>query len=505
MLSHYFYTPIIAFLAGVGAQSLFAITLPAISWLFLLVGAIGIIALRECQQKRRVFFLIATSCFLLLGFLRMEIASWKFGVSGLADYVGTVVVLQGVVIHEPDIREQFQYLDVRTSDTVVRVSADVYQEVSYGDEILVEGTLEVPSSFVTELGREFHYNTYLRAKGIEYTLRAESFDVVSKENGSEIISVIFTLKHFLLAGIADSIREPEAGLGAGLLLGVKQALGDDIEQAFRASGIIHIVVLSGYNIMLIVAFVMSVLSFFLKRKTRTVVGLIAIVGFAVMVGLSATVVRASIMAGLLLIASAFGRTYDVTRALLFAGCVMVFLNPYLFLYDIGFQLSFMATLGLILFLPRFEALLASGQSLSLREYVLSTLATQIAVLPLLLYYMGEVSIVALIVNVLVLPIVPLAMLCTFFAGMLVHISFLLAVPFIFIAQYSLTYIISIAIWFAELPFATIQVPVFSPYLVPVLYMGMGFLYWYFKEDKNENKKDARVERASSSETPVFFR
>jgi competence protein ComEC len=164
----------------------------------------------------------------------------------------------------------------------------------------------------------------------------------------------------------------------------------------------------------------------------------------------------------------------------------------------------MATLGLILFLPHFEAHLVSGKGISFQEFFFSTLATQIAVLPLLLYYMGEVSIVSLIVNVLVLPVVPFAMLCTFGAGMLVHVSAILATPFILLAHYALAYIIVVAVWFAGLPFATVKVPVFSPYVVPLLYAVMGFVYWRFTQ-KKEKKKDARVVRASSSDTPVLFR
>lgn len=87
--------------------SLFTITLPTISWLFLLVGAISVIALRESQHKQKALLIISVACFFLLGLLRMEIASWSFGVSELSDDVGEVVVLQGDVIHEPDSRNDF--------------------------------------------------------------------------------------------------------------------------------------------------------------------------------------------------------------------------------------------------------------------------------------------------------------------------------------------------------------------------------------------------------------
>ena len=157
--------------------------------------------------------------------------------------------------------------------------------------------------------------------------------------------------------------------------------------------------------------------------------------FALIVGLSATVVRASVMACILLIAQAYGRTYDVLRALLFAGVVMIAINPFLLLYDIGFQFSFMATVGLILVAPQFESFVSDGFSkLGFRDFFIATVATQIAVLPLLLYHIGEVSLIAVVVNVLVLPAVPFAMLTTFLAGVTALISEPIALLFAFLAQ-----------------------------------------------------------------------
>ena len=314
------------------------------------------------------------------------------------------------------------------------------------------------------------------------------------------------------------IPEPQAGLGEGLLLGVKQALGDELEDAFRTAGIIHIVVLSGYNIMLVVAFVMQLLSLFLKPKWRLLVGLIVIVGFAVMVGLSATVVRASLMAALLLIAGTIGRTYQIVRALFFAGAVMIAFNPYLLLYDIGFQFSFMATLGLILVTPAFKLVSKKELFISkVREYALATLATQIMVLPLLLYYMGEVSLIAVAVNVIVLPAVPLAMLGTFLSGLIALVSIPLALPTAFITNIILGFIVTVALWSAALPFAALSVPVFPVAGVFILYGILAAVLWrrYFLVEEKNECSDWLVEEEKEtgttegvvpvSEPPVFFR
>jgi competence protein ComEC len=292
-----------------------------------------------------------------------------------------------------------------------------------------------------------------------------------------------------MRSIESVLQEPYAGLGEGLLLGVKQAIGKDLEEIFRTSGIVHIVVLSGYNVMLVVTFVLFLLSFFLARKTRIIVGLFAIAAFALLVGLSATVVRASIMASLLLVADLLGRRYDLVRALLFAATVMVFINPYLLVYDIGFQLSFMATLGLILVAPVFESFVTEGfAKLSVKDFLISTVATQIAVLPLLVYHIGEVSLVAVIVNVLVLPIVPLSMLLTFFSGVVAFISVPLALPISFLAYLTLRYIIEVAAFFASLPLASIIIPPISAGFAVLMYAVLGYIVLHFKNRKQKDNK-----------------
>jgi competence protein ComEC len=274
------------------------------------------------------------------------------------------------------------------------------------------------------------------------------------------------------------ISEPEVGLGEGLLLGVQQALGEDIEEAFRATGVIHIVVLSGYNIMLVVTFVMYVLAFFIPFKYRLFFGSVTIVLFACMVGLSATVVRASIMAILALVAKSTGHTYAVVRALFVAGVLMLLYNPYLLVYDVGFQLSFIATLGLILVSPLvLQYVRFMPTFIHLREFLTATIATQIFVTPILLYQMGQFSVVAIVVNLLVLPMVPVSMLLTFFTGIVGFVSTSLSLPFAYLAYLSLTYILYVVQFFAQLPFASFVVPVFPFFIVVLWYMLYAYILW----------------------------
>jgi len=483
---------------------------------------------------------------LVCGAARLTYTTDSFHSSPLAAQVGEAVVLTGMVVREPDRRESITQLFVAVEEDTILVSVDRFVAVQYGDMVTVSGTLTTPDSFTTDLGRVFNYSGYLRAKGVKYTVPFATVTVISgASNGHPLLSALFTIKQKFVASVGQFVPEPEAGLAVGLLLGVKQALGEDLEAVFRETGIIHIVVLSGYNIMLIVVFVMYVLRSLLPLLPRVLVGIAVISLFALMVGLSATVLRASLMAVLILVAEALSRQYVVLRSLVLALVVMVFINPLIAVYDIGFQLSFLATVGLIVGAPliaqwcRFPSWLQP-----IGTFFYATVATQIAVLPLILYYMGEVSVVAVLVNLLVLPLVPVAML---FSALVAGLGVFLPVAAGVVATFAfipLTYIIAVAKWFAALPFAAIAVPQFPFYYVILMYIGLtvctvwcyrrsravgeselgerllvqivsprqvpeDLTTWTIEEESDGNKKEPgtvpQTAPGATAETPIFFR
>lgn len=481
MKSIFFFGSLSFFALGVGIQTLFDIESAVILLGLIISLGVSVIWRRNHATVSAPYVLLFSVllCSVSVGLLRTEIASWSFGISELQSQVGDEISFTGTVIREPKKSTNSTQLFVSDSVNTVLVSTDRHAPLRYGDVVIVSGMLAQPDTFVTELGRTFDYPGYLKAKGVEYTVSFAQVELKATGHGNRVLSSLLSVKQVFIKRLETVIPEPQVGLGEGLLLGVKQALGEDIETNFRRTGIIHIVVLSGYNVMLVVTFFMLCFSAVLSPRKKVVAGVIAIGCFALLVGLSATVVRASIMASLLLLAQGFGRQYDVTRALFFAGAVMLLLNPYLLVYDIGFQLSFMATLGLLLITPHFESTLVTGVSkLRLTDFFLATLATQIAVLPLLLYHIGEVSLVAIVVNVLVLPVVPLAMLLTFITGSMAFVSLVIASAVGFLANLSLLYILFVAELFAKLPFAAITIPEFSAVGMMILYAIMAAVLFY---------------------------
>lgn len=481
-----FYTICLSFLGGVVFATFLSPTWPTLVWLMFFVAVLAILWRRNQAVYPTVWLVVTVALLgLVCGAARLTYTTDSFHSSPLAAEVGKAVVLTGVVVREPDVRENITQLFVAVEEETVLVSVDRFVVVEYGDAVTVSGTLTLPESFATDFGRTFNYPGYLLAKGVEYTVPFATVTVTGTNNANPLLAALFTAKKKFIASLGQFVPEPEAGLAAGLLLGVKKALGADLETVFRETGIIHIVVLSGYNIMLIVVFVMYVLRSLLPLRPRVIVGIGMVSLFALMVGLSATVLRASLMAILVLVAEAFSRQYLVLRSLVFVLVVMVFINPLIAVYDIGFQLSFLATLGLIVGAPllsqwcRFPSWLTP-----VGIFFYATIATQLAVLPLLLYYMGEVSVVAVLVNMIVLPLVPVAMLLSaLVAGLGLFWPAVAGVAAIF-AVVALSYIIVVAKWFAALPFAAVAVPLFPFYYVILLYVVlMIFTVWCYRHSR----------------------
>jgi len=499
------YTSLLTFAGGIFVGTLAPLTLATLLWLILIALGLALIYRRQGKSHWGVAVVSLGLIFFVLGGVRVDLQMNSVGLSPLAASLGTTITLEGVVSKEPTLSGASKQLMIRAGDDTILVTTERTSPVAYGDSVQVTGKLTAPEPFTTDLGRSFNYPGYLLARDVEYRLSFAEVTIQASEGGYPLIHYLLAFKHALMENIEAVLPEPAAGLGEGLLLGVKQALGDELEAAFRESGIIHIVVLSGYNIMLVVAFVTYCLSFLLPPRPRLIVGILAIIAFALLVGLSATVVRASIMASLLLIAQTFGRSYIVLRGLVLAGAVMLLFNPLLLVYDVGFQLSFMATLGLILVAPYLETwLTAAPRLVSVKTFLIATVATQIAVLPLLLYQIGQFSVVAVVVNVLALPLVPVAMLLTFIVGMVGFISLPLAAVLSLPAYASLMYIVWVAEWFAALPFASFVVPAFPFAVVPVSYLAIGALIYRYRhllpEDDFLSRTDVSDTAAVSSKS-----
>jgi competence protein ComEC len=467
-----FFAGILGLCAGIAIASLTSFSLALSLFLFLPALVAGFFYI---HTPRRLY--AAAGAFLVLmslGSIRMEWGKLELG--ELSQHVSEKVTLEGTIDTMPDFRDTNQRFPLALSNgEKVSVSTDLYQTLHYGDLVHVTGTLKLPEPFETDSGRIFDYTKYLAKDGIGYTMSFARVDVVAEGKGNPLIALLLSLNLWFQEALQKVLPEPHASLGGGITIGAKQSLGEKLLDDFRAVGLIHIVVLSGYNVTIIGEAIMRSLTFF-PQMASLGIGSMAIVAFALLTGAGATVVRSSIMSLLALIARGTGKTYAVTRALFIAGALMLLHNPYLLLFDPSFELSFIASLGLIHGSPIVARFIPwVTEKLMIREIVSATIATQIAVLPLIIYSFGNVSLVALPANLLVLPSIPSTMGATFITALTSWIpllGFLFSLP----AYLLLAYELLVVEFFSAIPLAEIILPPIPAIVMLLAYIGIFFLY-----------------------------
>jgi competence protein ComEC len=248
----------------------------------------------------------------------------------------------------------------------------------------------------------------------------------------------------------------------GILLGAKEDMGKKLLDDFRKTGVIHIVVLSGYNLTLVAEFFIKIFAF-LGIGLSAIFGAASIIFFTIMTGASSTIIRASIMALLILFARSTGRESETVRALFFAGFIMLIFNPMLLVFDPSFQLSFLATLGLLILSPKIEEKLKfiPKKFFDFRGILAATLSTQIFVFPLLLYMMGEISIISPLVNVLILVTIPFAMLLGLIAVLFSYVNFSFGLIISYVVYLILAYDLFLVNFFANFSFAVFESNIFN--------------------------------------------
>lgn len=467
------------------------------SFIFLnvyLVILLGIISLAFV-----LFFLVSklkwpiiVSAFILafsFGILRFYIAD-KPAPSLFESQINQKVSFSGIIVDEPSTGENSQKLTVEAENekpagaggekTEILLTTGLDQEFKYGDQVNFEGKLKKPENFITDQGKEFDYVNYLRKDGIFYVMSYAKVEVVERGKGSFIKATLFSVKKKFLEKINFVITSPENLLMGGLILGERSSFSQELRTSFINTGTIHIIALSGYNVTIVAEWLMKLFAQvpFLPRNLGIGMGIFAILLFILMTGASSTAIRAGIMATLALIARATGRNYDVARALILAALFMILLNPFVLVYDVSFQLSFIATIAVIFFAPKIEKyFLWVPTRFQLRDIISVTCAAYIFVFPFILYKMGNLSLVALPANVLILPFIPFTMFLGFLTGISGVIWYAFSVPFGYISYLFLHYELGVIGFFSNLSFASFSIPNF-PLLITIL-IYIYFIYRLF--------------------------
>ncbi len=396
----------------------------------------------------------------------------------LVQFAGRTAVVEGAVADDPDVRATSVRVPLAVS-TVNGVPANGKMlavlprdsVVQYGDTVSVRGALEIPESFETNTGRMFDYKNYLSARGIALVVQRAQLRSV-EEGRPGVLRTLFVLKHTFEHALERVMQEPMASLMEGFLLGEKSGLPQLLMQAFVLAGLIHVVVLSGYNIGVVSEWTLRFFAAWLPKKIALGAVAVVIVLFALMAGGGMATLRACLMGLIAILARYLKRPASALRSLAVAAVAMFLYNP-LVILDAGFMLSVLATFGLITLGPWVEKKMEWVPSAGARSVAATTIAVQIYVLPALLYYTGVLSFVSVPVNVLVLPFVPLAMLLGFLAGMLALVHPLVALLPALAADALLRTMILITETAAALPWAAAVVPAFPGWVAVLLYVPLS--------------------------------
>lgn len=406
-------------------------------------------------QKPRYGFLIL--CF-LGGILRMQI--YEHALNDSMQNAWTEVV--GTVVEEVDQRRDEQKLTVRTMEGQrILVSASPYIDIQFGNVISAQGFLERPESG--------SYSNFLFRHRILYTMKASDLEKIQYATTS-FRSLLYAFKDQLMSRIEHLYFEPEASLVAGLLLGSRKGMSEELTQAFQATGLTHIVAISGYNISLIIACIFALFSS-LALKKRVVVSVVCVGLFVLFVGASAAAVRAGIMGSLSMWALYSGRRSQAFFILLWSAVLMTLWNPAILIFDIGFQLSFAATLGLLLFAPLLDSRIPLKPGF-FKEALTLTLSAQITTTPFISFYFGRLSLISPFSNVLIAPFIPFAMLFS-------ALSMVADFPFSLLASFFLKVIIGGTHKLAKLPFADIPFAIsLELFCIFLLFIFLSSLVFY---------------------------
>jgi len=452
----------LCFLIGIYVGSVEQIS-PLIALILGLVFTVAaIVGRRDGQVRLAALCLVAVTA----GVLRYGMMVQPLGAGSIGEHVGPrPVEVGGVVVSEPDIRDQDIRLVVATyhigtgQDSypvsgAIQVRVPHYTTYQYGDDLLLKGVLQDPPDDET-----FSYKRYLLRQGIYAIMYNPTVEIVARGQGNHLLAALYSVKQRLQKALQTYLPEPQAGLAQGILLGVKAVITDDLRDDLQRTGLTHIIVVSGYNLVVVASIVQIVTQKRLRRSLALFLSLCAVILFTLMSGASVPVVRAAVMVSMALLARAVGRESDALTSLLFTAALLVGINP-LTLWDVSFQLSFMATAGLILLGSQLESGL-QRLPWGLGSILGPTLGATFMTMPVIAFNFHRISLISPLANVLVQPAIPLFMVTgaiTAFAGLSGHV---LVQSIGWLTWLQGTYMVQVMHILGQLPQASMDVPALS--------------------------------------------
>jgi len=460
-------------------------------------------ALRASTGRKQLVVVGFCLLFLVLGIWRHQITEFRI----LNNELRTLndkeeVTLTGIITKEPDIREKSIKLTIasltlepetgsraannhygnssRTIVGKVLVTTWRYPEHQYGDKIKITGQLETPQVF-----EGFNYRNYLKKDGIYSVMYFPEIEVLDRGLGNPLMETLFSFKNKFQSSAQKFLSPPQEGILEALVFGEEDNISQEWKDKLNITGTRHITAVSGMNTTIIGFIILSfALSLGFWRQQAFCLSLFILLLYILMIGAPASAVRAGIMAALLMTAQYFGRLSLASRAVVFAATAMLLFNPLLLRLDVGFQLSFLAILGMVYFQPAFSNYLRkipNPKFFPIRTTLSATLAAQIFTLPILIYNFGRIPLLSPIANVLIVPfLAPFTILFFVFGiGAMIFwpLGFLLSFP----VWLSLTYITKIVDFSSKIPFVSLALENVHWFWLIISYLILGYFVWRIQE------------------------
>ena len=459
----------LSFIGGIFINSFLSLPSFIIGELFIL----GIFYSLLFFKKKLILVFGLCLIFLSFGILRYQTVFKNFETQEIKDFINfsEQVEFIGEIIGEPDIRQDkinllikiekiiINKIDISMSGRIL-VTANRYPEYTYGNKLRIDGVLKEPCVF-----EDFNYKNYLRKDNISAVIYYPSISIMESDlSGREnLYKRILYFKNKLRKVIVQNLSPPQSSILSAIILGDKKNISDEWKDKLNKTGVRHITAVSGMHIVILTSILMSLLiGIGFSRGKAFYFTIIFIFLYIIIIGFPPSAVRAGIMAGFLLLAQKIGRISQSQRIIVFAASIMLFQNPFLLKDDVGFQLSFLAVLGISHGLPIFQnwlKFIPENKYLGIKDIISMTFSAQIFTLPILIYNFGYISLIAPLANILIVPILPFIMVSGFiftFAGTLWQfLSWILSFP----AWLLLTYVIKIIDLLHKIPFACLEIKI----------------------------------------------
>lgn len=391
--------------------------------------------------------LAALSFFIIIGFFYYQ---WRDAEQN-RDFnipIGEKIVVEGIIDEYPQNGNN-QKLIIKIQKPFfgkILANLKLYPSFDYGDLVKIEGVVKKPEPR--------QYADYLAKDGVLGIINYPKIDLIGKNKASPLKAKLFELKTEIIAVFQKTLAPEKAAFLSGITLGERAEFSKELKEKMSLSGTTHLVALSGQNITIIAAVVGSFFGYFLRRKLVFWPTLMIIVFFVLMAGAEASVVRAAVMGGIIMFAERVGRIHSMRNAIAVAAFLMVLFNPKILRFDMGFQLSFLALLGIVYLAPAIQKFFRFKEEkgfLGWRENFLTTTSAQLAVLPLILANFSVFSIFSLPANILILETIPMTMIFGFILGALGFISIHLAAIFGWFVSLFLAYELAVINIFSKFP------------------------------------------------------